>query len=157
MNLAHVHLLVNHFPIIGSLIGFCLLLGALLGRSQDLRRASLVVFLTMALLAIPTYLSGNAAQSAIKDLPGVSAALMEAHQDAALLAYAFLEITGAVAWFGLWQIRRTSRIGRGSLLALLLLSFLTVGLMANAGNLGGLIRHPEILSDRDAPPTAAVP
>lgn len=156
MTLPHVHLLLNHFPIIGTIIGLCLFLGALIGKSEDLEWASFVVFLGIALLSIPTYMSGAAAQDAIKDLPGVSAALMGAHQDAALLAYLFMEITGAVAWFGLWQFRRNSRMGRGVVYAVLVLAVLTVGLMANAGNLGGLIRHPEILSGPDAPPTAGI-
>jgi uncharacterized membrane protein len=156
LTLPHVHLLVNHFPIIGSIIGLCLFLGALIGKSEELKRAGLVVFLGIALLAIPTYMSGNAAQDAIKNLPGVSADVIEAHQDAALLAYVFMEITGAVAWFGLWQFRRNSRMGRGAVSAVLLLSVVTVGLMANAGNLGGQIRHPEILSGPYAPPTAGI-
>jgi uncharacterized membrane protein len=156
LTLPHVHLLVNHFPIIGPMIGLCLFLGALIRKSEDLQRAGLVVFLGSALLAIPTYMSGNAAQDTIKDLPGVSAALVEAHQNAALLAYVFMEITGAVAWFGLWQFRRNSRVGRGTVSAVLLLSVVTVGLMANAGNLGGQIRHPEIQSGPDAPQTAGI-
>jgi hypothetical protein len=156
MNLAHVHLLVNHFPIIGTIIGLVLFVGALIGKSEDLKRASLVVFLGIALIAIPTYLSGNAAQDAIKDLPGVSAAVIKAHQDAALLAYVFMEITGAVAWFGLWQFRRSSSIGRGTLTVVLLFSMLTAGLMTNAGNLGGLIRHPEILAGPVAPTDAQI-
>ncbi len=155
MNLAHLHLLLNHFPIIGSIIGLFLFLGALLGGSEELRRAALLLLLAIALLSIPTYLSGNAAQSAIRDLPGISESLIEAHQDAALLAYVFVEITGAVAWFGLWQFRRTSRMESGVLSATLILSAMTVVLMANAGNLGGQIRHSEILPQIDPAPAVA--
>ena len=107
MNLAHVHLLLNHFPVIGTMIGIGLFAVALIGKSLDLQRASLVIFLGIALITIPTYQSGNAAQHAIKNIPGVSAELMQAHNDAALLAFLFMEITGAVSWFGLWQFRRT--------------------------------------------------
>jgi len=147
MNLAHVHLLLNHFPVIGTIIGLGLFLGALVGNSEDLKKAGLVVFLGIALLSIPTYMSGNAAQQAIKNLPGVSETLMVRHQNAALLAYVFMEVMGAVSWFGLWQYRRNSRFGRGTTAAVLLLALATVGLMANAANIGGAIRHPEILSD----------
>lgn len=155
MNLAHVHLLLNHFPVIGTIIGLGLFLSSMVGKSEDLKRAGLVVILGIALLTIPTYLSGNAAQLAIKNLPGVSGTLMVEHQNAALLAYVFMEITGAAAWFGLWQFRRNSRLGRGTLSIILLLSVLTVGLMANAANIGGAIRHPEILSDPQGTATAA--
>src|SRR5690349_3242115 len=140
MTLAHVHLLLNHFPVIGTLIGLGLFLGSILGKSEDLKRASLVVFVVIALLTIPTYLSGNAAQSAIKDLPQISDTLTISHQNAALLAYLFMEITGAVAWFGLWQFRRNSHFGRGTLSIVLFLSVVTAGLMANAATIGGAIR-----------------
>src|SRR6202142_3477362 len=156
MNLAHVHLLLNHFPVIGTMIGIGLFVVSLLGKSEHLQQASLVIFLGIALITIPTYQSGNAAQHAIKNLPGISADLMEAHNDAALLAFIFMEITGAVAWFGLWQYRRTTRVGRGTLAFVMLLSLITLGLMSNAANIGGLIRHPEILVGPVASPTAAI-
>ena len=73
MNLAHVHLLLNHFPVVGTIIGLGLFLCSIVGKSEDLKRAGLIIFLGIALLTIPTYLSGNAAQLAIKNLPGVSA------------------------------------------------------------------------------------
>src|ERR1700690_2325120 len=156
MNLAHVHLLLNHFPVIGTMIGIGLFVFSLLGKSVDLQRASLIIFLGIAILTIPTYQSGNAAQHAIKNIPGVSADLMEAHNDAALLAFLFMEITGVVSWFGLWQFRRTSRMGRGTLAFVMLLSLVTLGLMSNAANIGGMIRHPEILTGPVASPTAAI-
>ncbi len=155
MNLAHIHLLLNHFPVIGTLIGLGLFLGALIGNSNDLKKASLVIFLGIALLSIPTYMSGNAAQAEIKGLPGVSNTLIVQHQNAALLAYVFMEIMGAVSWFGLWQFRRNSRFGSWTLAAVLLLSVVTVTLMANAANIGGAIRHPEILSETGATGGAA--
>jgi uncharacterized membrane protein len=154
MNLAHIHLLLNHFPIIGTIIGLCLFLGALIGGSEDLEQAALLIFLGIALIAIPTYLSGSAAQSVLEKMPGISVAAIEMHRDAALLAYAFAEVTGAVAWFGLWQSRRNSRVGRGTLSTVLLLSLATVGLMANAGNLGGAIRHSEAMPSPDTPTIA---
>jgi len=65
VNLAHVHLLLNHFPTIGTIIGVGLFLVALIARSNDLKRASYVVFLGIALITLPTYTSGNAAQEMI--------------------------------------------------------------------------------------------
>ena len=147
MNLVHVHLLLNHFPVVGTIIGVGLFLGAILANSVDLKRASLLVLLGIALLSIPVYMSGNAAQQAIQNLPGVSEQLIVQHENAALLAYVFMEITGAAAWFGLWRFRRASQFGRGTLLVIFLLSATTMALMANASNIGGQIRHPEILPD----------
>ncbi|MCU1338371.1 MAG: hypothetical protein JWO19_3952 [Bryobacterales bacterium] len=158
MNLAHVHLLLNHFPTIGTIIGLGLFLVGLAAKSDDLKRASLVVFLGIALLTIPTYMSGNAAQEMICKSPnktvctdpGVSRALIEKHEGSALLAFAFMEVTGAFAWLGLWQYRRIARLPRWSLAAVALFSVITFGLMAQAANIGGEIRHPEIMTAQEA-------
>jgi len=144
MDLAHIHLLLNHFPTIGSIIGGGLFLLSLITNSDDLKRASLVVLLGISLIAIPTYLSGNGAQDAIKSLPGVSKSLIEAHEGAALVAVGFMEVTGAFAWLGLWQFRRLARVPSWNLAVILVLTLVTFGLMARASNIGGEIRHAEI-------------
>ena len=149
-NLAHLHLLLNHLPTVGFSVGLGLYLVALFRKSDDLKRASLVIFLGIALLTIPTFMTGKAAQQAIAGQEGVSDVLTETHEDAALLAFFFMAITGVLAWLGLWQYRRMSRVTGGILTAVLLLSFVTFGLMARAANIGGEIRHPEIKAAGEA-------
>lgn len=144
MDLTHIHLLLNHFPTIGYIIGGGLFLLSLIAKSDDLKRASLLILLGIALLAIPTYMSGNGAQAAIKSLPGVSKSLVEAHEGAALVAFAFMEFTGAFAWLALWQFRRLARIPGWNLAVIAVLTLVSLGLMTRASNLGGEIRHAEI-------------
>jgi uncharacterized membrane protein len=146
MNLVHLHLLLNHVPTIGTILALGLLLLAFAKRSSELTRASLAVFFAIALMALPTYMTGYAAQRALKDRPGISAELINQHQSAALLALIFMEATGVVAWFGLWQARKPSGTARWAAPTVLALSVVTVALMASAANLGGEITHPEILS-----------
>ena len=144
MDLAHLHLLLNHFPTIGTIIGGGLFVLSLIMKSDDLKRASLAVLLGISLLAIPTYISGNGAQDAIKSLPGVSKSVIQTHEGAAFLALGFMEFTGAFAWLGLWQFRRLRRIPNWNLAVILILTLASFGLMARASNLGGEIRHAEI-------------
>lgn len=160
MNLPNLHLLLNHLPILGTIVAFGLFLVSLVGKHDDLKQASLALFSLLALLAIPTYMSGNAAQDKIKELPGVSMDLIQTHQGAALVAFVFMEFTGAAALLGLWRFSRaaknpwTSRPARWNLYAVLVFSIVTMGLMAIAGNTGGAIRHPEILSGQETASTA---
>jgi hypothetical protein len=149
MDLTHIHLLLNHFPTIGSLIGGGLFVLSLITKSDDLKRASLVILLGIALLSIPTYMSGNGAQDGIKSLPGVSKSLVETHEGAALVAMGFMEVTGAFAWLGLWQFRRLKRVPRWNLAVILVLTVVTFGLMARASNIGGEIRHTEIRAGQE--------
>jgi len=155
MDLTHIHLLLNHFPTIGMLIGGGLFVLSLFMKSDDLKLASLVILLGIALLAIPTYMSGNGAQDGIHALPGVSKSLIEKHEVAALVAMAFMELTGVFAWLGLWQFRRLKRVPNWNLGVILILTVVSFGLMARASNLGGEIRHAEIRASQGVTP--AVP
>jgi len=144
MDLAHIHLLLNHFPTIGTIIGGGLFVLALIARSDDLKRASLVILLGIALITLPTYMSGNGAQDVVKSLPGASKGLIEAHEAAALEALAFMEVTGAFAWLALWQFRRLARFPNWNMAVILILTVVSFSLMARASNIGGEIRHAEI-------------
>ncbi len=149
MNLAHLHLLLNHFPIIGTIVGLGLFLISLVGKNDDLKRASLIIFAIMALLSLPAFFSGVGAQGAIQALPGVSEALINRHEGAAILGLFFMEITGALALVGLWQSHKVFRPARWNVMTVLLFSLVTVGLMARVGTTGGDIRHPEISAGSD--------
>ncbi len=158
MNLAHIHLLLNHFPTIGFGIGLGLFLVALIGKNEELKRTSLVIFFLISALAIPTYLSGNAALETLcngtKECPpGVSLAAIREHEDAALWGFAFMELTGFIAWLGLWQFRLIKRAPGWNVATVFVLSILTFAVLARAANLGGEIRHPEIQSAPATPPS----
>lgn len=144
MTLSHVHLLLNHFPTVGMIVGLGVFILAIVTKSDDLKRASLGVFFFIALLAIPTFATGTGAGLELQKNPQVSKAAVDAHETAAFLAFWPMELTGALAWLGLWQYRRLSRLPQGTVMAVLLAGLVTFGMMARAANIGGEIRHPEI-------------
>jgi uncharacterized membrane protein len=144
MNLAHVHLLLNHFPTVGMIFGLGLFIVALMTKSDHLKSASLVIFFGIALLSIPTFASGTAAELALQKTPEVSVPMIQAHETAAFEALGVMELTGALAWLGLWQRRRLSRFPQATLAAVLIAGVVTFGLMGWAASIGGDIRHPEI-------------
>ncbi len=153
MNFVHIHLLLNHFPVIGSFIGLGLFLISFFGKNESLRRGSLIVFVAVALIAIPAFASGKGAQLMLKDQPGISDDFVQRHEGAAMLALWFLEATGAFALAGLWQIHRRARMARWNLAAVLIFSLLAVGLMVRTGNTGGEISHAEVRASQEAMPT----
>lgn len=150
MNYAHLHLLINHFPIIGSIIGLGLFLVSFFGKNQDLRRASYITFVGIGLITIPAFISGFGAQQMING-PGVSDALIRRHESSALLSMWFMVITGALALIGLWQAQRSGQPPRGNVAAVLIFSLLSVVLLGRTSNTGGDIRHPEDVTGRAAP------
>ncbi len=154
MNLVHIHLLLNHWPIIGSFIALGLFLVALVANSDDLKQASLALFGLLALLAIPTYMSGNVAYEVLKGTAGIAQTSVQMHEGIALISLTFLLITGGVALIGLWRFSRMSGpvprpVARWNSAAVLILAIVTASLMAITGNTGGAIHHPEILSGQE--------
>jgi hypothetical protein len=144
MNWAHIHLIINHGPVVGSLMGLALLGGGLLWRSQDIVRAALVIFAGVGLLAAAVVQTGERAEEEIEDLAGVSETTIEPHEEAAELAAIGLEALGLVALVGLVAFRSPRRVPGWFALVVLLAAVAPAVLVARAANLGGQIRHPEI-------------
>src|SRR5947209_1151039 len=151
MNLAHLHLLLNHFPIIGTVVALGLFIVSFIGKNDDLKRSSLIIFAAIALITLPAFFSGIGAQRVVRKDAGVSTAVIDRHEGAAILAMFLMLITGALALVELWKRRRivTEKLWSGNLLAILLFSVITAGVMARVGTTGGDIRHPEIWDVKD--------
>lgn len=145
----HFHLLLNHVPTIGFAVGLGLFVIALVVRSDHLKQASLVVITGIALLTIPAYATGAAAQETLREAPGVSVRLIEMHEELAFIALLLMQITGGFAWLGLWHYRRVQHLPRWNAAVLVALSFITFTIVARAASIGGEIRHPEIRVTQD--------
>ena len=143
MNFDHLHLLLNHVPIIGFFVGVGLFVASFAGSNEDLRRSSLIIFAAVALLTIPTFVSGVGADRTIAREPGISEALVRRHAGAAMLGLWFVVATGAAALMALWRSRRPGGASRGNLAAIVLLAVVAAVLMGRTGNTGGDIRHPQ--------------
>lgn len=144
MNQAHLHLIVNHVPIMGSLFAAVLLGAGVLKHSLDLTRAGLIAVLAAGLLCLPAQLTGEGAAAIAQNLPRVSRALISNHAEAAELGFWVLECAAALALFGLLLLKNESPKARLLSLLALTAAVLSFGLLARAGNLGGQIRHTEI-------------
>jgi uncharacterized membrane protein YeaQ/YmgE (transglycosylase-associated protein family) len=145
MSPVHLHLLLNHVPVIGTIVAILLLGYALLRGSSELVRVSLGMFVLLALAAVLVYLTGEPAEELVEDLPGVSETILERHEDVALVATILLGVVGAVALGGLFAFRRRAAgIPRGFAAFALLLALVSAGAMGYTANLGGQVRHTEI-------------
>jgi uncharacterized membrane protein len=152
---SHAHMILNHFPTVGFVIGLGLFVGALVLDNIVLKRASLFLFVVCAILTVPTYVTGNASMWAVTDPPieGVSKAVINAHRDLALLALFGMAFTGVTAWIELWRYRYLGRFSNLSLYLVLAFAVVTFGVLAETGHRGGQINHPEIVLPTDVLPT----
>jgi uncharacterized membrane protein len=154
INPAHLHLVLNHFPVLGVLFGTLLLAVGLWRRNDTIRRTSLVVLLLTGVAAGAVYLTGEPAEELIQDTAGVSESRIERHEDAAAVATTGAALLGVAALVLLWRSRRTGSMPSTLLLATFGLAVLTTVLMAWTANLGGKIRHSEITTGVTSTETA---
>jgi hypothetical protein len=140
---AHLHLLVNHAPIFGSLFAFLLLVASYFTSMDVLRRAALVVLIATALAGAAANLSGDAAEETVKGLPGVRHDDIEAHSQMGDKAYIFGGILGVLSLGALVRWRRRPIPASATLVMVLATAFVG-GAMMYTGLLGGRIRHTEV-------------
>ena len=146
MNATYIHLLLNHFPIIGSLIGSALLFWGIIRKQQAVQSAALILIIIMAALAIPVFLTGEPAEESVEKLPGVSESMMEMHEEAAEIAMILLSITGVLALVSLIAYSIKSRYYKFLLYVTFSASIIGAAAMARTGYYGGRIRHSEIVT-----------
>ncbi len=106
MDAAHIHLLLNHIPILGTIFGLLLLCYGTWRHSDEIKKASLGTFVIVALITIVVYLTGDGAAQIVGNLPGVSDAIIRRHDNAATLTFWPIEILGVLSLLSLW-------LGRG--------------------------------------------
>jgi hypothetical protein len=158
MNDADLHLMFNHLPVIGVIVGFLVLVWGIIRRSDDVKIVGLIGLILTGVAAIAVYLTGEPAEEMVEKIPGVSGALIELHEDWAMISLVFAVITGALAMFGLVTRRmRATSLAQFAIVGTLVTSLVTGGLMARTANLGGQIRHTEIRSDVSGNPNATQP
>jgi uncharacterized membrane protein len=142
MNSAHIHLMLNHVPMFGALAVTILCALALLRRQQGLARGGLLVAVLTAIVGVVVYLTGEPAEELVEDLPGVSEAVLETHEEVALVATVVLGAFGLLALVGLVAFRHGVTMGFAR--ALLAASLVPLAAMAYTAYLGGQVRHSEI-------------
>ncbi len=150
MNPTHLHLMLNHIPILGIVFGLALLAYALWRKSEEIKKAALGTFLVAALVAVPAYLTGEPSEDSVKSLPGVAKAIVEEHEEAASVAFTGIVVLGVVALAGLLLFRQ-SRVPIWFSTIILAASLIVSGLMLWTGNLGGKVRHTEIRAGASPP------
>jgi uncharacterized membrane protein len=140
----HLHLLLNHLPIIVTGLGWLLITLAAWRADDYLARVALWFLVGGAVSALPTYLTGSGASQAVRNLPGVTRPLISAHSNMAVIAAIVVGVLGAYALWALWRYRRPAYLPRIVVRITFVGALVGSGLMAYTGLLGGQIRHTEV-------------
>ncbi|MBK6629271.1 MAG: hypothetical protein IPJ87_03925 [Flavobacteriales bacterium] len=144
MNQTHIHLLITHLPIFGSILGGLVLAHGLWTKSNQTKIAAYNIFIISAIGAGIAYLTGEAAEETVENIQGIAKDMIDEHEDFAVFALVSLIILGVSSIGGLFLTLRKSALTRMTAIVILFISLISFGLIARTGYLGGQIRHTEI-------------
>jgi len=138
-NCAHIHLLINHFPIITAFWAFAFLLWAYIRKNDFLFKVGLYLLVFTAIASVFSFLSGEQAEEFLEHAQGITISheAIETHEEAAKIANIFAVLTGIIALAFIF-FRIENRLFK---LGIIVLALVVVALMAVTGHTGGHIMH----------------
>lgn len=144
MNDAHLHMVVNHFPIIGTIFGFGILIAGLVLKNKTLINTSFVLFIVAAVFGALSMGTGEGAEELVEDMPNIGKQIIHEHEELAEKLALLLYVLGALSLVGLYLNFKNN--AKAKLLSFLILGIAAVGLflVQKVGTSGGEIRHTEI-------------
>jgi uncharacterized membrane protein len=141
---SHLHILVSVFPSCGLMFVLGFYLAGYVTNNDGLKRTCLALFGVLAVLAVPTYLSGAGSMAALSGKAEISKDMLNYHYYVGLLALASLVIVGAAAWYELWRSQSVKHLSDQTLNVILVLALLAMALMVVVDELGWEINHFEL-------------
>ena len=144
MNPTHIHLLITHLPIFGSILGALVLLHGIGVKSDQTKIAAYYVFILSAIGATIAYLTGEGAEEVVEKIQGVLEESIKIHEDSATATLITLIILGLTSIIGVYLTFKKSIYTTVTAFIILFIAFLCFILVARTGYLGGKIRHSEV-------------
>lgn len=138
MDTGHLHLMLNHLPVLGIPALLALLVWGLARDMPTVARGALWLTLGLGAVTVAVYLTGEAAEELVEGLPTFEEPLVERHEVVALWTTVTVAATGLLAAAALWW---GSRVLIRLVVVGLALSAVAAGLTAWTG---GPIGHPEL-------------
>lgn len=144
MDAAHLHLILNHLPVLGTLFGTLLLVAALALKKPDLRVAALVTLVLAGGSSWPAFATGHEAEEIVEHQANVSHAAIELHEEAAEWANRAALVMAVLALAALVSGARRPTTAGALAVVTLVAGVLVTAMMARTAFLGGAVAHPEL-------------
>lgn len=144
MNDAHLHLVVNHFPIIGTILGLGILITGIILKNNSVKNTAYVLFIVAAIFAAFSMGTGEGAEELVEDMPSVGKQIIHEHEEMAEKLAIILYVLGAISLAGLYLNFKKHAKAQLVSIAALLVAIGATFLAQQTGTTGGEIRHTEI-------------
>ena len=144
MNDAHLHMVVNHFPIIGTILGLGILIFGLSFKNNSVQNTAYCLFVISAIFGAISMGTGEGAEEMVENMPNVGKRIIHDHEELAEKFAAILYFLGVISLVGLYlNIKNNTKAKLISFLAVTI-AIVGVYLATQTGTSGGEIRHTEI-------------
>jgi drug/metabolite transporter (DMT)-like permease len=151
-NSAHLHVLLNHWPIVGLAIATLGLLLAIFTRNRVAQIISLSLVIFTSATAWPVYATGEKAYKTIRGVADEDGAdWLDTHLERADATVGYFALPPVLALLAIFLPRKFPRSSSPLLWLTLLASVVCLGLGAYIAEAGGQIRHPEFRSPESPP------
>jgi hypothetical protein len=154
MSWPYVHLLINHFPVVLSVVALAIAILALLLRHRVLWLTAMGALTLAGLSIYPVHFTGDEADHALHDPWYIHHGVIEAHDTAAGIAMYVILIAGAFAAYSWWRSwkRPAEGIPGWMKAGVLVGSLAAVATVTYTAYLGGKIIHESpVLQLKEAP------
>ncbi len=144
MNDAHLHMVVNHFPIIGTIFGLGILITGIVMKNNVIKNVAYVLFVIAAIFGFASMFTGEGAEEIAEKLPSVTDQIIHEHEEMAEKLALVLYVLAGVSLLGLYMnFKNHVKANLVSYLAFVI-ALVGVFLGKQTGTTGGEIRHTEI-------------
>ncbi len=143
MNGAHLHLMLIHFPIAGTILAVPLLATAWRLKNETLKLTGLSMVVVVGLLGYAAFLSGGEAGGIVRNFPNVIKGSIHEHAEAADWAIWFLALNALLSVFGLFTFLKHRKVSQWVFTAVMLLTLFSTTVLLRVAYLGGNIQHIE--------------
>lgn len=150
MNDTHLHLIITHLPIFGSMLGAIVLVYGFMTGSKLVKNAAYIILIIAAVGGVVAFSTGEAAEELVENIAGVAPDDVEAHEEwgeraiFAIVSLGILSVAGLFSGYFSQPIRKITEV---LILVAAVLCFIMTGW---TGYLGGKIRHNEIKTEKVA-------
>ena len=147
MNDAHLHLVVNHFPIIGTILALGVLIAGIVVKNNSVKNTAYVLFIVAAIFAAFSMATGEGAEELVEDLPNIGKRIIHQHEELAEKLAIVLYLLGAISLLGIVLTIKNHSKAKFISFVVVIVGIVGVYLTTLVGTSGGEIRHTEIRED----------
>lgn len=144
MNDAHLHMIVNHFPIIGTIFGLGILISGMILKNNSVKNTAYVLFIVAAIFAAFSMGTGEGAEELVEDMPTVGKQIIHEHEEMAEKLALVLYVLGVISLGGLFLNYKKHAKAKLVSYAAVVIAVVGVFFAQQTGTSGGEIRHTEI-------------